>query len=94
MSTGSPAACALGGGDGRTVAIMLVNRPQLLLVDMATQVAGGTPVSIYATSPVKCFVIVPEVWNADSGLVTPTLKLKRRAATERYAAQIDALYDT
>lgn len=41
---------------------------------------------------VKRFESVPEVFDATSGRVTPTMRPKRRAATERYADRIDALY--
>jgi long-subunit acyl-CoA synthetase (AMP-forming) len=43
---------SLGVARGQTVATMLVNRPEFLLVDMAAVFAGGTPMSIYVTSPV------------------------------------------
>lgn len=33
-----------------------------------------------------------EAWTIAGGLLTPTLKIKRRAMAERFAAQIDALY--
>ena len=34
----------------------------------------------------------PNEFSVDDGLMTPTLKLKRRAITGAYAADIDALY--
>jgi long-chain acyl-CoA synthetase len=34
-----------------------------------------------------------EPWTIDNGLITPTLKLKRNAIDERYAAQIARLYE-
>ncbi len=40
---------ALGVERGATVAIMLVNRPEFHLVDLAVVTAGGTPFSIYQT---------------------------------------------
>jgi long-subunit acyl-CoA synthetase (AMP-forming) len=43
---------SLGVGRGEQVAMLLTNRPEFLVVDLATQFAGGTPMSIYATSPV------------------------------------------
>jgi len=41
---------------------------------------------------VRKFRILPTEWTAESGELTPTLKLKRRVIVERYAADIDALY--
>jgi len=42
---------------------------------------------------VKRFCIVDEEWTQDSGLLTPTLKLKRRKINERYAELIESMYD-
>ena len=40
----------------------------------------------------KRFRVVAEEWSQDSGELTPSMKLKRRVITGRYAAVIDALY--
>jgi long-subunit acyl-CoA synthetase (AMP-forming) len=45
------------------------------------------------TSQVKNWTVLDEVWQPESGLVTPTLKLKRRAILQRYPDLIDSLYD-
>jgi 1-acyl-sn-glycerol-3-phosphate acyltransferase len=41
---------------------------------------------------IKRFAILPDVWEPGGAEMTPTMKLKRRPVTERYAAQIDGLY--
>ncbi|MDP9343187.1 MAG: long-chain fatty acid--CoA ligase [Actinomycetota bacterium] len=41
---------------------------------------------------IKRFTILPTEWTVDSEELTPTLKLKRRVITEKYAAEIEALY--
>lgn len=41
----------------------------------------------------KRFRVVADEWAQDTGELTPSMKLKRRVITERYAAQIDALYE-
>jgi long-chain acyl-CoA synthetase len=41
----------------------------------------------------KRFRVVAEEWSESSGELTPSMKLKRRAITSRYAALIDALYE-
>jgi long-chain acyl-CoA synthetase len=41
---------------------------------------------------VKRFRVVAEEWSIDTGELTPSMKLKRRAVTARYAAVIDELY--
>jgi long-chain acyl-CoA synthetase len=41
---------------------------------------------------VKRFRLIPELMDVDNGLLTPTMKVKRRAVTDRYAADIEAMY--
>ena len=41
----------------------------------------------------KRFRVVAEEWTQDSGELTPSMKLKRRAIMAQYAAVIDALYE-
>ncbi|HXG75074.1 MAG TPA: long-chain fatty acid--CoA ligase [Gaiellaceae bacterium] len=41
---------------------------------------------------IKRFAILPRDFSAEEGEITPTLKLRRRAAMEHFAAEIDALY--
>ncbi|HEX8967980.1 MAG TPA: long-chain fatty acid--CoA ligase [Chloroflexota bacterium] len=41
---------------------------------------------------VRRFRLLPVEWTAESGELTPTLKLKRRVVAERYASDIDDLY--
>lgn len=41
---------------------------------------------------VRRFAFVDEEWTQDSGMLTPTLKLKRRKIAERHADLIEALY--
>jgi long-chain acyl-CoA synthetase len=43
---------------------------------------------------VRKFRILPVEWTAESGELTPTLKLKRRVIAERYANEIEELYST
>ncbi len=44
-------------------------------------------------STVKRFAVVPDELTVASGLLTPTMKVKRRAIRETFAATLDALYD-
>lgn len=41
---------------------------------------------------IRAFHILPEDLTVAAGTLTPTLKLRRRAVAERYAAEIEALY--
>src|SRR5436305_8248253 len=43
----------LGVGSGDTVAIMLSNRPEFHVVDLAVAMLGATPFSIYVTYPAE-----------------------------------------
>jgi len=40
----------------------------------------------------KRFRVVADEWTIESGELTPSMKLKRRVITARYAAAIDDLY--
>jgi len=42
---------------------------------------------------VKKFTLLPNEWTIDSGEITPTLKLKRKVIMQRYAKEIDAMYN-
>ncbi|MBI4704244.1 MAG: long-chain fatty acid--CoA ligase [Deltaproteobacteria bacterium] len=42
---------------------------------------------------VKKFRIVPEDFTVDNGMLTPTLKIKRRVIEQRYAALLDEMYE-
>jgi long-chain acyl-CoA synthetase len=41
---------------------------------------------------IKKFTVLPDVWEPGSDEVTPTMKLRRRPITQKYAQQIDDLY--
>ncbi len=42
---------------------------------------------------VKKFALIPEDFTQENGLLTPSLKLKRRVALERYGAELEKLYE-
>jgi long-chain acyl-CoA synthetase len=42
---------------------------------------------------VKAFHVMPSGWTPETGELTPTLKLRRRIITDRYADVIDGMYD-
>ncbi|HET6858654.1 MAG TPA: long-chain fatty acid--CoA ligase [Streptomyces sp.] len=41
---------------------------------------------------IRAFAVLDEDFTVDSGVLTPTLKVRRKAVTERYAREIEALY--
>ncbi|MBU3698609.1 MAG: long-chain fatty acid--CoA ligase [Candidatus Kapabacteria bacterium] len=42
---------------------------------------------------VRRFAIIPESFSVENGMLTPTLKVKRKAVLERYADIVDSLYE-
>jgi long-chain acyl-CoA synthetase len=42
---------------------------------------------------IKRFTILDRDFSQDQGELTPTMKVKRKACTVKYAKQIDAMYD-
>jgi long-chain acyl-CoA synthetase len=73
--------------------------------DRAALVADSRVVALYAEivrevngslanfESLKRFRVVADEWSQETGELTPSMKLKRRVITERYAALIDALYE-
>ncbi|HEX4039601.1 MAG TPA: long-chain fatty acid--CoA ligase [Acidobacteriaceae bacterium] len=41
---------------------------------------------------IKRFRLIPDEWSLDSGELTPSMKLRRRVVTQKYAAEIAAFY--
>ena len=41
---------------------------------------------------IKRFTLLPQPFTMESGELTNTLKIKRRAVTERYAEEIERMY--
>jgi len=72
--------------------------------DRAELVADSRVIALYAEivrevngslanfESLKRFRVVPDEWSQETGELTPSMKLKRRVITSRYAALIDALY--
>ncbi|MET9963021.1 AMP-dependent synthetase/ligase [Streptomyces sp. NPDC006326] len=59
------------------------------LVEEAVTAANAT---VSRPARIRAFHILPEDFTVESGTLTPTLKLRRTAVAERYAAEIEALY--
>ncbi|MEV6580567.1 AMP-dependent synthetase/ligase [Streptomyces sp. NPDC051582] len=59
------------------------------LVEEAVQAANAT---VSRPARIRAFRVLPEEFTIEAGTLTPTLKLRRTAVAERYAAEIDALY--
>ncbi|MFK0217987.1 AMP-dependent synthetase/ligase [Streptomyces vinaceus] len=59
------------------------------LVEEAVTEANDT---VSRPARIRAFRILPEDFTVEAGTLTPTLKLRRTAVAQRYAAEIDALY--
>ncbi|MCX4691697.1 long-chain fatty acid--CoA ligase [Streptomyces sp. NBC_01408] len=59
------------------------------LVEAAVTEANAT---VSRPARIRAFHVLPEDLSVDAGTLTPTLKLRRRAVAQRYAAQIAELY--
>jgi long-chain acyl-CoA synthetase len=56
------------------------------------EIVDGVNAPLSRFEQVKRFAILPREFTAEEGEVTPTLKLKRRACQEHFAAEIERLY--
>ncbi|MFI1831401.1 AMP-dependent synthetase/ligase [Streptomyces sp. NPDC020412] len=68
----------------------LVRDPELESEIRRSVVAANTTVS--QAESIRTFRILAHPFSEEHGLLTPSLKLKRRAIEEAYAAEVDALY--
>jgi len=69
----------------------LINHPQFIAliqneIDLLTE-------EYSSYERIKKIVLVPEPFSQESGELTPSLKVKRNVVEEKYASQIDALYE-
>jgi long-subunit acyl-CoA synthetase (AMP-forming) len=56
------------------------------------EVVAAANAKLSRVEQIKKFTILPEAWQPDSDVLTPTMKLKRRPIAEKYATWIDAMY--
>ena len=70
------------------VKLVADSRVVALYAEIVREVNG----SLAHFESMKRFRVVPDEWTQETGEMTPSMKLKRRAVTARYAALIDELY--
>lgn len=63
------------------------------VVDAYAEVVREVNAGLANFETVKRFKLVAEEWSQDSGELTPSMKLKRRVITARYASEVAALYE-
>jgi long-chain acyl-CoA synthetase len=76
------------GADGKDAGALPPERQAALLLERIAAAVRSFPA--YATPRRVWWTTEP--WTIDAGLLTPTLKIKRLALAERFAAEIEALY--
>lgn len=63
-----------------------------ILAELETTVAQANEV-LSRAEQIKRYHVLDRPWTAESGELTPTLKLRRRVIVDRYATDIDRLYE-
>ena len=69
-----------------------VNDP--VLIDVMQSYIDEALKDLASWERVRKFVLLPEPFSIESGLLTPSMKIRRRQAIARYERQIDALYES
>ena len=76
---------------------MAFNSPAELVANPRVQalyegIVEGVNQNLARFEKLKRVLLVPDEFTPDNGIMTPTLKLRRRVVEERYRQQIDDLY--
>ncbi len=92
LSPNFAALCAWAAGQGIDTSdrASLVAHPRV--VANYERIVAEANHSLASFESVKRFLIVPDEWSQETGELTPSLKLKRRVISARYAEQIARLY--
>ena len=81
---------AADGATDRTIATELASDPQMI-----EAVAAGIEQAnshLARVEQIKRFTIIPGEWMPGGDELTPTMKLKRKPISNKYAAEIEAMY--
>ncbi len=62
------------------------------VVERVARIVEAKNADLQSYAKIKKFAILPEDFSQDNGLLTPTLKVKRKGVTEKYQKIIDSLY--
>ncbi|GAB3628425.1 long-chain fatty acid--CoA ligase [Pandoraea terrae] len=86
---------ALGVGRGGTVAIMMGNRPEFHIVDLAAVTLGATPFSIYLTAPVEQIRYLltdaaPDVAIVEAALLPMLMEASKDLPGPKHVVVVDA----
>ncbi len=73
-----------------TDATALAKHPKV--VERVSRIVEARNAELQSYAKIKKFMILPEDFTVDNGLLTPTLKVKRKIITERHKGELDGLY--
>jgi long-chain acyl-CoA synthetase len=62
------------------------------VVAIYSEIVRGVNGGLANFETIKRFQLVAEEWSQESGELTPSMKLKRRVLTQKYSAEVAALY--
>ena len=62
------------------------------VVERVSRIVEGRNAELQSYAKVKKFAILPEDFTVENGLLTPTLKVKRRIITDKHRELLDSLY--
>jgi long-subunit acyl-CoA synthetase (AMP-forming) len=85
----APAWAAKQGIDADGVAALVENEQVLAAVQAAVEEANA---KMSRVEQIKKFELLPEEWLPGGDELTPTMKLKRKPISDKYAEEIEALY--
>jgi len=68
----------------------LVKQPKV--VEHVSRIVEARNAGLQSYAKIKKFAILPEDFTIDNGLLTPTLKVKRKIITEKHKELLDSLY--
>jgi len=76
--------CILGRGLPYTALVLVRPTESARQVTRLKKVIAQVNQTLEKHEQIKCILITDEEWNVDNGLLTPTLKVRRQSADERY----------
>ncbi|MGQ9818113.1 MAG: hypothetical protein ACUVQ3_09245 [bacterium] len=64
------------------------------IINIINHVVEEVNSSLASYEQIKKFRLIPNSFTVDSGLLTPTLKIRRKKISETYKQEIESMYET
>jgi long-chain acyl-CoA synthetase len=87
------AAAAFAATHGQAGASISALSKEPVLIEAIQSAVDTANSRLSRVEQIKKFAVLPTIWEPGGDELTPTLKLRRRPIAEKYAAEIDALYE-